>query len=50
MITFTLLLIALAVIAVMAFIGGSAVLLVFGDVIVCGLIIWGLYKLLKGKK
>ena len=54
MILFTILLITLIVLGVFAVVAagtvGAATLLVFGDVIVCVLIVIGLIKLLFGKK
>ena len=50
MITFSILLaVLLIVVTIVAIVVGS-VIVVFGDLIVCGLIIWGLVKLFKRKK
>lgn len=54
MITFTLLLIALIVVAIISIIsiiiGGAGFIALFGDVIICGLIIWLLVKLFRRRK
>ena len=54
MITFFLLttfIIVAAIMAVLAFlIGGTTLLVVFGDVIICGLIIYGLIRLVRKPK
>ena len=54
MITFTLLLIAFIVIAIISIIsiivGGAGFIALFGDVIICGLIIWLLVKLFRRRK
>lgn len=51
MITFMLLVITLVFLVVFAVLFGSAFLLAFADVIVCGLILYGIYKLVvKNKK
>ena len=54
MITFSVLLIALLVVltvaALVVLASGAGLILVFGDLIVCGLILWGIIKLFKRKK
>ena len=51
MITFTLLVVALLALVVFVAVGGSVFLLAFADVIFCGLIVYGIYKLIvKNKK
>lgn len=50
MITFTLLVIALVTLVVFAVLFGSAFLLAFADVIFCGLIVYGIYKLIVRNK
>lgn len=54
MITFAILLITLLVLAVItAFcivVGGAGVILIFGDLIVCGAIIWLIVRLFRRKK
>lgn len=54
MILFTILLCALIAVTVItlaaAIIGGGSILIVFGDVVVFGLIMWGLIKIFTKKK
>ena len=54
MITFTILLIALLIFAVISAIcivaGGAGIILIFGDLIICGAIIWLLVRLFRRKK
>ena len=50
MITFSILMIVLLVIATILAAFGAGFLAVFGDILVCGLIIYGLVKLFRRKK
>lgn len=54
MITLSILLIAIVAIAIIAaiiaLVGGAGVIVAFGDLIVCGLIIWLLVKLFRRRK
>lgn len=50
MITFTILTIILLIAVAIALTFGAGLLAVFGDLIVCGLIIWLLVKLFRRKK
>ncbi len=47
MITFCILAAIILVIAVIVFIVGGSIILIFLDPIICGLIIYGIYKLVK---
>lgn len=54
MITFTILLIALliftAIATLLAVVGGTGIILIFGDLIICGAIIWLLIRMFTKKK
>lgn len=54
MVTFTIVLIALAVIAIAAIIativGGAGLIVMFGDVIVFGLILWAIIRLIRRRR
>jgi hypothetical protein len=54
MITFTILLIALLIFSVIAAFcivaGGAGIILIFGDLVICGAIIWLLIRLFRQKK
>lgn len=50
MITFTILLAIAIVAALIALVCGAGFIAVFGDLIVCGLIIWLLVKIFRRKK
>ena len=50
MITLTILLIAAIVVACIALACGAGFIVAFGDLILCGLIIYGLFKLFRRKK
>ena len=50
MITFTILLAVVILTALVALAFGVGFLAAFGDIVVCGLILWGLVKLFRRKK
>ena len=50
MITFVLLILALVAVVVFTVFGGTVFLLAFADVIFCGLLVYGIYKLLANNK
>lgn len=54
MITFTVLLIALVAIAIAAalifLVGGTGILLAFGDLIVCGFLIWLIVRIFRRRR
>ena len=50
MITFILLIVALLALVVFTVLSGSVFLFVFADVIFCGLIVYGIYRLLTRNK
>lgn len=50
MITFLVLAFVIFLAILIAFLSGGAIILVFGDLIVFGFIVWGIYKLVKRDK
>lgn len=50
MITLTIVLIALATVAIAAIVGGAGLLVAFGDVIVFGLILWAIIRLFRRRR